>query len=237
MSESQQKPQKQAKDRRRLLRRRLLNLPVYTVGEEVMNAISHGVGAVFAAAALVILLVFAPHRALTMVSVSIYGGTLFLLYTVSTLYHALGVTKAKKVFQVLDHCTIFLLIAGTYTPITLLCIGGSTGWIMFSVVWAAAVLGIVLNAVNMKKFKVFSMICYLGMGWSVLFAIKPLLEKLDTLSLILLLAGGVFYTVGAVLYGKGRTVRYMHSVWHLFVVAGSVLHFLVVYRIAAGILA
>ena len=108
---------------------------------------------------------------------------------------------------------------------------------MFCVVWAAAALGIVLNAVNMKKFKVFSMICYLGMGWSVVFAVKPLLEKLDALSLILLLAGGVFYTVGAVLYGKGRTVRYMHSVWHLFVVAGSVLHFFVVYRIALGITA
>lgn len=217
------------------MRCKLLNLPVYTVGEEVANAVSHGAGAVFATAALVVLLVFSPRRALTLVSVSIYGGTLFLLYTVSTLYHALGVTKAKKVFQVLDHCTIFLLIAGTYTPITLLCIGGPVGWGLFSVVWAAAVLGIVLNAVNMKKFKAFSMICYLGMGWSVIFAVKPLLENLDALSLILLLVGGIFYTVGTVLYGKGRTVRYMHSVWHLFVLAGSVLHFFVIYRIAIGI--
>ncbi len=216
----------------RAQRRNQLNLPSYTVAEEIMSAISHGVGALLAAAALVILLVFTPHDAITVVSVSVYGGTLFLLYTVSTLYHALGISKAKKVFQVLDHCTVFLLIAGTYTPITLLCLRGVLGWVMFSVVWAAAIVGITLNGVNMKRFRAVSMICYICMGWVVLFAIKPLIANLDFAAVLFLFAGGIFYTVGAVIYGKGRTVKYMHALWHIFVLAGSILHFLVVYHIA-----
>lgn len=217
---------------RRARRRRKLELPSYTTAEEIWNAISHGVGAIFAVVALVVLLVQAPHNVLTMVSVSIYGGTLFLLYTVSTVYHSLGIGKAKKVFQVLDHCTIYLLIAGTYTPITLLCMGGTVGWALFWFVWGVALLGILLNAIDMKRFKVISMICYIGLGWCVIFFIKPLIEKLDTVSLILLVVGGVFYTVGAIIYGKGRTVKYMHSVWHFFCVAGSFFHFLVVYNVA-----
>ena len=179
-----------------------LSLPLYSLGEEIFSAVSHGVGALFGAAALVMLLWFCEKSLVNVVSVSIFGGTMILLYTVSTLYHALNVNRAKKVFRVLDHCTIYLLIAGTYTPITLCCIEGSQGIVMFAAVWAAAVLGIILNAVDMEKFKVVSMI-----------------------------AGGVAYTVGAVLYGLGKKVPYMHAVWHLFVLAGSVLHTLSVFTV------
>ena len=222
------------RNERRAWRRKRLELPVYSTAEEIWNAISHGLGAVFAIVALALLLVQGRHNAITMVSVSIYGGTLFLLYTVSTLYHALGVGRAKKVFQVLDHCTIYLLIAGTYTPIVLLCLGGRTGWFLFGFVWTVAALGIVLNAVNMKRFRVVSMVCYLGLGWCVIFFFKSLLEKLDSTAILYLVIGGVLYTVGAILYGLGRKVKYMHSIWHFFCVAGSFSHFLVVYDIAVG---
>lgn len=168
---------------------------------------------------------------MNVVSVSIFGGTMILLYTVSTLYHALNVNRAKKVFRVLDHCTIYLLIAGTYTPITLCCIEGRQGIVMFAAVWAAAVLGIILNAVDMEKFKVVSMICYLMMGWVVVLAFNTVAAKMPGVGLNCLIAGGVAYTVGAVLYGLGKKVPYMHAVWHLFVLAGSVLHTLSVFTV------
>ena len=191
-----------------------LSLPLYSLGEEIFSAVSHGVGALFGAAALVMLLC-----------------TMILLYTVSTLYHALNVNRAKKVFRVLDHCTIYLLIAGTYTPITLCCIEGRQGIVMFAAVWAAAVLGIILNAVDMEKFKVVSMICYLMMGWVVVLAFNTVAAKMPGVGLNCLIAGGVAYTVGAVLYGLGKKVPYMHAVWHLFVLAGSVLHTLSVFTV------
>ena len=155
-----------------------LSLPLYSLGEEIFSAVSHGVGALFGAAALVMLLWFCEKSLVNVVSVSIFGGTMILLYTVSTLYHALNVNRAKKVFRVLDHCTIYLLIAGTYTPITLCCIEGRQGIVMFAAVWAAAVLGIILNAVDMEKFKVVSMICYLMMGWVVVLAFNTVAAKL-----------------------------------------------------------
>ena len=215
----------------RLELRRRLGLPRYTLGEEIFSAVSHGVSALYAVGALVWLLLTCRPTALRLVSAAVFGGTMVLLYTVSTLYHGLGLNRAKVVFRSLDHCTIFLLIAGTYTPITLVCLGGWKGWAMFGTVWAAAVLGVVLNAVSVERFKKVSMACYLAMGWCVLFFLRPLVENIDGVSLALLVAGGVLYTVGAVIYGLGRTVRYMHALWHLFCLAGSILHYLVVYRI------
>ena len=223
---------KTEREKRRMERRRQLNLPIYSVGEEVFSSVTHGAGALLAAAALVCLLVFSPHTPLNVVSLSIYGGTMFLLYTVSTLYHALGITKAKKVFQILDHCTIFLLIAGTYTPVLLLGIGGLLGWAFFVAIWAAAALGIVLNAVDMNRFKKLSLVSYICMGWSAVLVMRPLFDRLTILEMVFLLAGGVFYTVGAVLYGKGGKIPYMHSVWHLFVLAGSASHFLLIWQLA-----
>lgn len=213
-------------------RRKELSLPSYSLLEEVMNAITHGAGAGLAIAGLVALLVSAPHNALTMVSILAFGATMILLYTVSTLYHALGICKGKKVFQILDHCTIFLLIAGTYTPIALLCFGGTIGWIILGIVWGVAAIGIVLNAVDLQRFKTFSMVCYIGLGWLVIFFFKPLIEHLDRTSIIYLIVGGVFYTVGAILYGKGKKVKYMHSIWHLFVLAGTIFHYFVIFNIA-----
>lgn len=211
-------------------KRQAMGLPRYSLGEEVFSSVSHGVSALLAVAALTLLLVFCEKTPLKVVSASIYGATMILLYTVSTLYHALGLNKAKMVFRSLDHCTIFLLIAGTYTPVTLVCLGGALGWVMFGVVWAAAVLGVVLNAVSVEKYKRVSMVCYLAMGWVVVFAMKTVLQNLSSLGFWCLLAGGLCYTAGAVLYGVGKKVPYIHSVFHLFVLAGSVLHTITVWE-------
>ncbi len=216
----------------RTTRRKELELPSYTVAEEVINAATHGVGAGLAIAGLAALLINGRHDTLTLAADSVFGVTMILLYTVSTLYHALGVCPGKKICQILDHCTIFLLIAGTYTPISLLCFGGVTGWVMFSIVWTVAVVGIVLNAIDLKRFKTFSMVCYLALGWLVIFFFKPLLTHLDPGAIFNLIAGGVFYTVGAVIYGVGKKVKYMHSVWHLFVLGGTIFHYLVIYHIS-----
>ena len=215
---------RQRKKNFQMEKRQRLGLPRYTLGEEIFSSVSHGVSALFAVAALVFLLLTCQKSPLNLVSGAVYGGTMVLLYTVSTLYHALGVNRAKVVFRSLDHCTIFLLIAGTYTPITLVCLGGWKGWAMFGVVWAAAVVGVVLNAISVERFKKISMACYLAMGWVVVLAIRPLMASLAWNGLVLLALGGVFYTVGIVFYVIRRS--YMHSIWHLFVLAGSVCHYL-----------
>ncbi len=220
-----QKREQQAEKRRRL------GLPRYTLGEEVFSSVSHGVSALLAVAGLVLLLVFCQKTPLYVGCVSVYGATMVLLYTVSTLYHALGLNRAKVVFRSLDHCTIFLLIAGTYTPITLISLGSRQGWVMFCVVWAAAVLGIVLNAISVERFKIVSMVCYLAMGWVVVLAMKDVMANVSPVGFWCLLAGGLSYTVGAVLYGLGKKIPYIHSVFHLFVLAGSVLHTVTVYQI------
>lgn len=212
-------------------KRRALGLPRYTLGEELFSAITHGLSALGAVAALVVMLVFCEKTPMKVTSLSIYGATLILLYTISTLYHSLGINRAKVVFRSIDHCTVFLLIAGTYTPITLVCLGGVTGWVLFGVVWAAAVLGVVLNAVSVEKFKVFSMICYLAMGWVVLFAMKTVWLNLSKVGFVCLLAGGIVYTIGAILYGIGKKVPYMHSIFHLFVTAASILHAVTVWQV------
>lgn len=217
------------KEKQREERRRFLGLPVYSTLEEVLSAVSHGVGVLLSIAALVLLLVRAPNDSITLVSLVVYSATLILLYLVSTLYHALGVNKGKQVFRVLDHCSIFLLIAGTYTPLSLAVIRGTAGWVLFGVIWAAAVVGIVFNAVNLKRFQKLSMVCYICMGWAVIFAAKPLAGSMPVWEIILLLAGGVFYTVGAVLYAIGKKKKYVHSLWHLFVLVGSVFHFFCIY--------
>lgn len=222
---------KEIRNEKRLSRRSALGLPVYSVGEEVFSAVTHGVGALLSILGLVLLLVNCRRDPLVISSAAVFGGSMVLLYTVSTIYHGLGVTKGKKVFRVLDHCTIFLLIAGTYTPITLCCIKGREGFTMLAVVWAAAVIGIVLNSIDIKKFAKFSMFCYIAMGWIVVWAMKPLIANLSRTGLIALFVGGIFYTVGAVVYGIGKKVRYMHSIWHFFVLAGSIAHTITVFQI------
>ena len=181
-------------------------LPKYTKGEEIFNMTSHIVGAVLGIVATVLCIVFAAIRGNVygIISGAIYGVTMIILYTMSSIYHGLSPKRySKKVFQVLDHCSIFLLIAGSYTPFALCTIREydlASGWIIFGVIWAFAILGIVLNSIDIKKFKVFSMICYLVMGWCIVFKITLLPELLGTAGFVLLLLGGIAYTIGAILY-------------------------------------
>lgn len=205
-------------------KRKRLGLPRYTLGEEIFSSVSHGVSALFAVGALVFLLLTCRRTPLALTCGAVYGGTMILLYTISTLYHALGINRAKVVFRSLDHCTIFLLIAGTYTPITLVCLGGVKGAAMFGVVWLAAVLGVILNAISVERFRKVSMVCYLAMGWVVVLAMGDFYRAASGVTFWCLLAGGICYTLGAVLYGVGKKIPYIHSVFHLFVLAGSVLH-------------
>ena len=205
-------------------------LPVYTLSEELINSISHGIGTGLSVTALVLCVVQAAinGNAWGVVSSCIYGASLVMLYCMSTLYHAITNRTARKVFRVFDHTSIFFLIAGTYTPICLVTLNGGLGWTLFGIVWAMAVLGIVLNAINVDKFRKFSLVCYIGMGWAVLIGIKTVIEKLPTEGFQLLLWGGVLYTVGVIFYAL-KKFRYMHCVWHFFVLAGSILHFFCIY--------
>lgn len=206
-------------------------LPIYTKGEEIFNMTSHIVGASFGIVALVLCVVFAAihHNTYGVVSGAIYGTTMIILYTMSSIYHGLKPDrKAKKVFQILDHCSIFLLIAGSYTPFCLVSFreyNTALGWTIFGIIWAMAILGVVLNSIDIKKYKVFSMICYLGMGWCIIFTANLLPKLLGIQGLILLVTGGIAYSIGAVLYGIGKKKKYMHSIFHLFILLGSILQF------------
>ena len=206
-------------------------LPKYTKGEEIFNMTSHIVGGALGIVALVLCVVFAAvhGNGYVVVSGAIYGVTMVILYTMSSIYHGLNPKrKAKKVFQVLDHCSIYLLIAGSYTPFALCTLreySTALGWTIFGVIWFVAILGIILNSIDIKKFRVFSMICYLVMGWCIVFKINLLPELLGTAGFVLLLLGGLAYTIGAILYGLGKKHKYMHSVFHLFILLGSLLQF------------
>lgn len=205
-------------------------LPGYTKGEEVFNMVSHIVGGALGVVTLALGVVIAAlhHSAMGVVGASIYGASMVLLYTMSSIYHGLRPgSMAKRVFQVIDHCSIFLLIAGTYTPIALCPLRAQSqvlGWTVFGIVWGAAAVGVLLNAIDLSRYRVLSMICYLAMGWCILFAAPQTYEALGPGCCALLLAGGVLYTVGAVIYQRAKGKRYMHSVFHLFVVGGSVCH-------------
>lgn len=208
------------------------DLPNYTKGEELFNAISHIVGGGFGVLALIAGLIVACLFSNTygIVSMAIYGFSMILLYTSSAIYHFLRKNKAKKLFRIFDHCTIYLLIAGTYTPFCLVTLreAGAWGWSLFAIVWTFAILGIIFNAINMHKpiIKTLSMICYLAMGWCVVIAIVPLLKNLPTPGFIWLLIGGIMYTIGVIFYAFGSKKKYIHSVWHLFCLAGTIFQFI-----------
>ena len=207
-------------------------LPDYTRGEEIFNMVSHIVGGGVGIIALARCIVVAARHAspVGVVSGAVFGASMIALYTISSVYHGLKPhLMAKKVLQVIDHCTIYLLIAGTYTPIMLCAlrpVNPKMSWIIFGVVWGMAVLGIVFNAIDLRRYRVPSMICYLAMGWCVVVAMRPTLAALGEGGSRLLVAGGVLYTVGAVFYMFGRKARYIHSVFHLFVLCGSICHLL-----------
>ena len=206
-------------------------LPKYSKGEEIFNMTSHIVGGALGIVALVLCVVFAAihHNGYEVVSGAIYGVTMILLYTMSSIYHGLKPERfSKKVFQVLDHCSIFLLIAGSYTPFCLCTFreyNTALGWTIFGIIWAIAILGIVLNSIDIKKYKVFSMICYLGMGWCIIFTANLFPKLLGVGGTVFLVAGGIIYSLGAILYGLGKKHKWMHSIFHLFILLGSLLQF------------
>lgn len=204
-------------------------LPNYTKEEEIFNFVSHIVGGAIGIVATVMCIIIAAMHgnAYGVVTSSIYGASMILLYTMSSIYHGLRPGMAKKVFQILDHCSIYILIAGTYTPIALCAIrkvSPTAAWWIFGIEWALASIAIVFNAIDIKKYQILSMICNLGMGWAVVFIYNIALEAMGFSNMMLVLAGGIAYTVGAVLYGIGKKKRYMHGLFHIFVLIGSLFH-------------
>ena len=202
-------------------------LPRQSLGEEIANSITHGIGAALATAALTILLVFAALKgdAWQVVSFAIYGTSLVLMYTCSTLYHAFTHKRAKRYFRIMDHSSIFLLIAGTYTPITLLALRNTGwGWTIFSLIWGMAILGILFKFLFYGKLEKLSVVFYVAMGWLAIIAIKPMLANLPTGLLIWIAIGGLSYTLGIIFYAWTK-LPFSHSIWHLFVLGGSISHF------------
>ena len=212
----------------------LRSLPAYTRGEEIFNFVSHAAGGGLALVMLVLCVIRAAlHRdPWAVVGASIYGTSLVAVYAISSVYHGLRPVRAKKVLQVLDHCTIYFLILGSYLPILLCPIRREspvTAWVLFGIILAMTALAVTFTAIDLKKYRVLSMICYIGLGWCIVFAAPVALRAIPLPGLLWLLAGGVAYTVGAILYGLGVRRRYMHAVFHLFVILGSVLQFVCIF--------
>jgi hemolysin III len=209
---------------------------LYTLGEEVAHALTHGLGVVLAIAGLTVMVARATlyGDAWHIVGAAIFGTTLVLMYTASTLYHSIPLPRAKKVLRIIDHSTIYLLIAGTYTPFTLVTLNGAVGWALFGTVWGLALVGVVFKIFATGRFERLSLAIYLGMGWCILLAIKPLVQTIEPGGLVLLVAGGVAYTGGVVFYVLDNR-RYFHAIWHAFVLAGSVLqYFAVLFYVIPG---
>lgn len=210
-------------------------LPDYTRGEEIFNMVTHIVGGGFGViiCALCVIKAFIECDAYAIVGAFIYGFSMIVLYTMSSVYHGLKHPTAKKVMQIIDHCSIFILISGTYTPIALTSLreyNTALGWTVFGVVWGISALGITLNAIDLKKYNIFSIICYLAQGWCIILTGKAAITAIGMKGFMWLLAGGISYTIGAVLYAiaGAKNVRYMHSVFHIFVVIGSLLQFIAI---------
>lgn len=209
------------------------SLPAYTREEEIMNMVTHITGGGIAVAALAACLfkTLWKGNALAVACAAVYGIAMVGVYTMSSIYHGMKCGTGKKVMQVIDHCSIYFLIAGTYTPIVLCAIAPrypKIGWGLFAAQWLMAALAVTLTAVDLKKYKAFSMVCYIGMGWSILLFLPQAVEVLGRSGFGFLLAGGIAYTIGAVLFGLGKKLRWMHSVFHLFVILGSVLQLITV---------
>lgn len=206
-------------------------LPKYTLGEELCNSISHGLGALFGIFVLITTLLKAEGTRES-AACAIYGISLILLYTVSCVYHALSPNVGKRVMQIIDHCTIYFLIAGTYTPAALIGVYNADpkmAWIVFSLVWILLIPAVVLTAVNMEKFSKVSMVFYIGMGWCIAIDFAAAVAGMGAVGFGFMLAGGIAYTVGAIIYGVGKKHKYLHSVFHVFVVIGSVLQYISIF--------
>jgi len=200
----------------------------HRLGDIIANSVTHGVGAAFALAGAVVLVVAAAGgTAWQVTSCSIFGCTLVLVYVCSTLYHSLVRTRARHVLRIIDHSAIYLLIAGTYTPFSLVSLRGHFGWLLFAIVWSLAILGIIFKSFAIERFAIASVVVYLGMGWLAVFAMRPLLHALTWHGIFWIALGGLFYTVGIVFYALDR-LSYFHAFWHLFVLAGSTCHYFAV---------
>ena len=206
------------------------NLRVQTIGEEIANAISHGLGTGLSVAGLVVLIVTAcmnGKSAIYIVSAALYGAGLIILYTFSSLYHSLTNKSAKHAFRIIDHCSIFILIFSSYIPIFLVVVGGALGWTMFGITSLCTVVGIVLNSVNLERWDRLSQVLYLILGWQAIMIIKPLYYAFEPIEFAFLLIGGAAYTIGVIFY-RNKKLKYMHFVWHLFVLAGSIFHYFMI---------
>lgn len=206
-----------------------MDVHTFSKKEEISHAITHGIGAILSIAALVLLIVFASIQggATLIVSVTIFGATMLIMYVSSTIVHSLPINKWKNIFLIVDHASIYLFIAGSYTPFVLALIKGPLGWTLFGIVWGIAIAGIILKLFFVKKFVILSTLAYIAMGWIIVFAWKPLTAVMHTNGIILLVVGGVVYTIGAVFYAW-KLFPFHHMVWHLFVIIGSALHFFAV---------
>jgi len=200
-----------------------------TVGEEIFNSITHGIGVLLSIAALVLLVVHAVGKGDVwhVVSYTIYGSSMVLLYLSSTLYHSFTNEKIKNLFARFDHAAIFLLIAGTYTPFLLTVLRGTLGWTLFGIIWGVAITGVVIRSIYLTRFRKLMVALYLAMGWMFVVAVGPMMRNLPQLSIIFLFLGGIFYSAGVVFY-MWRNLKYGHGIWHLFVLAGSIMHFFAV---------
>jgi len=198
----------------------------YSHNEEIANTITHGLGIALSSAGLAVVVIFASlySSPIAIVSCSIYGASLVLMYSSSTFYHWVRSPRAKRVWRIIDHSAIYLLIAGSYTPFTLILLEGAWGWTLFGIIWGLAFLGILLKAVFMGRYPVISVLIYIAMGWLVMVAAKPLFANFNFGGLTLLVAGGVVYTGGIVFYAIDR-IPYNHAIWHLFVLGGSILQY------------
>jgi hemolysin III len=207
----------------------MANTHTFSKGEEIANSITHGIGALLSIAALVILIVFSSLYGNTwhVVSFTLFGATMVILYFSSTMVHALPQGKAKDVFEILDHSSIYFFIAGSYTPFLFIAVKGWLGWTLFGIVWGVAVAGTVFKAFFVKKYLFVSTLGYLGLGWQIVFAWNRLTENIPHNGIVLLAAGGVLYSIGAIFY-VWRGFKFHHAVWHLFVIAGTIMHFFAV---------
>ena len=217
-----------------------IELPKYSLAEELWNAISHGLGAIFGIVALILMLikVIPTSDPFSIIAVLVYGISLIILFTISCVYHSLAKNKGKKVMRIMDHNMIFLSIASSYTPYTLIALRNENVWgwrtgvvsyIMLSTVWACCILGIVFNSINIKKYAWLSMICYLFSGWIVVSAIVALWNVIGSVGTILLILSGVSYSLGCIVYGLGKKIKYMHTIFHFFVLIGAILMFISIY--------
>lgn len=206
-----------------------INIPKYTLGEELFNSISHGIGAVFSIVALILMVVKA-HGIINEATVSLFGVSMIILYVMSCIYHALPPSlEGKKVLRVIDHCNVFLLVYGTYIPMSLVGVGGKSGLALFIAITIITLIGVLLTAIKIDKTQVLQVICHLLSGWGALFFISQLKNSLGINGLILLIIGGVMYSIGSLLYAIGRKRKYMHSIFHVFCLLGTLFHFLCVY--------